>query len=72
VGTVDLSGGPEFAAADGKGSVFDNLEDESLVLKIDAPRLTVEQRWKQRLANRRAAWPWMRANPVCSLGAAAK
>ena len=44
VGTVDLGGGPEFATADGKGSVFDNLEDESLVLKIDAPKLTVEQR----------------------------
>ena len=45
-GTIDLGGGPEFATADGKGSVFDNLEDESLVLKIDARRLTVEQRWK--------------------------
>lgn len=45
-GTVDLGGGPEFAAADGTGYVFDNLEDESLVLKIDAHRMTVEQRWK--------------------------
>src|SRR5438477_3369437 len=45
-GTIDLGGGPEFATADGKGSVFDNLEDESLVLKIDARKLTVEQRWK--------------------------
>src|SRR6266849_189897 len=31
VGTVDLKGGPEFAASDGKGFVFDNLEDESQV-----------------------------------------
>lgn len=46
VGTVDLGGGPEFATADGTGYVFDNLEDESLVLKIDARKLTVEQRWK--------------------------
>lgn len=45
-GTIDLGGGPEFAASDGKGFVFDNLEDESLVLKIDARKLTVEQRWK--------------------------
>jgi DNA-binding beta-propeller fold protein YncE len=45
-GTVDLGGGPEFAAADGNGYVFDNLEDESLVLKIDARKMTVEQRWK--------------------------
>ncbi|MHB8215623.1 MAG: YncE family protein [Candidatus Sulfotelmatobacter sp.] len=44
-GTVDLGGGPEFAAADGKGTVYDNLEDESLVLKIDSRKLTVEQRW---------------------------
>jgi len=45
-GTVNLGGGPEFAAADGKGYVFDNLEDEGLVLKIDANKMTVEQRWK--------------------------
>ena len=45
-GTIDLGGGPEFATADGKGFLFDNLEDESLVLKIDARKLTVEQRWK--------------------------
>lgn len=44
-GTVDLGGGPEFAVADGKGYVFDNLEDESLVLKINAHDLKVEQRW---------------------------
>ena len=45
VGTVDLKGGPEFAAADGNGFVYNNLEDESLVLKIDSRKLTVEQRW---------------------------
>src|SRR6266404_3536193 len=45
-GTIDLGGGPEFAAADGTGYVFNNLEDKSVVLKIDARRLTVEQRWK--------------------------
>jgi DNA-binding beta-propeller fold protein YncE len=45
-GTVDLGGGPEFAAADGKGYVFNNLEDEGMVLKIDAKKMTVDQRWK--------------------------
>jgi YVTN family beta-propeller protein len=45
-GTIELGGGPEFAAADGTGYVFNNLEDQSVVLKIDARRLTVEQRWK--------------------------
>jgi YVTN family beta-propeller protein len=44
-GTVDLGGGPEFAAADGKGFVFDNLEDENQVVKINARDLKVEQRW---------------------------
>ncbi len=44
-GTIDLSGGPEFAAADGKGYVFNNLEDESLLLKINSRDLKVEQRW---------------------------
>jgi YVTN family beta-propeller protein len=44
-GTIDLGGGPEFAAADGNGFVYDNLEDESLVLKIDSRKLAVEKRW---------------------------
>ena len=44
-GTVDLGGGPEFAVSDGKGYIFDNLEDESLVVKIDAQNLKVDQRW---------------------------
>ena len=44
-GTVDLKGGPEFAAADGQGFVYNNLEDESVVVKIDANKLTVEHRW---------------------------
>ncbi len=44
-GTVDLGGGPEFAVADGSGYVYNNLEDESLVLKINSRTLKVEQRW---------------------------
>lgn len=44
-GTVDLGGGPEFAVADGSGFIYDNLEDESLVLKINSRSLKVEQRW---------------------------
>jgi YVTN family beta-propeller protein len=45
-GTVKLGGDPEFAVADGRGYVFDNLEDKNEVLKIDANKMTVEQRWK--------------------------
>jgi YVTN family beta-propeller protein len=44
-GTVDLGGGPEFAVADGSGYVYDNIEDASLVLKINSRTLKVEQRW---------------------------
>ncbi len=44
-GTVDLGGGPEFAVADGSGYVYDNVEDASVVLKINARSLKVEQRW---------------------------
>lgn len=45
VGTIDLGGGPEFATADGAGSVYVNLEDESLTLRIDSRSLTVKDRW---------------------------
>jgi YVTN family beta-propeller protein len=44
-GTIDLDGGPEFAVADGSGHVYDNLEDESLVVKINSRTLKIEQRW---------------------------
>jgi YVTN family beta-propeller protein len=45
VGTVDLGGGPEFAAADGQGYVFNNLEDQSQLVKIDARNLKAEAHW---------------------------
>jgi DNA-binding beta-propeller fold protein YncE len=44
-GTVSLGGGPEFAVSDGKGHVFNNLEDKNEVVKINSRKLTVEQRW---------------------------
>jgi YVTN family beta-propeller protein len=44
-GTIDLGGGPEFAVADGSGYVYDNVEDQGLVLKINSRSLRVEQRW---------------------------
>lgn len=45
IGTIDLGGGPEFAVADGNGYVFNNLEDENLVLKINSRTMAVEKRW---------------------------
>ncbi len=44
-GTVELGGRPEFAAADGKGSVYDNLEEENQLLKINSRDLKVNERW---------------------------
>jgi DNA-binding beta-propeller fold protein YncE len=44
-GTIDLGGRPEFAAADGQGHVYNNLEDKSIVLQIDSKNLKVLNRW---------------------------
>ncbi len=44
-GTVTLGGRPEFAAADGQGHIYNNLEDKSELLQIDAKKLTVTARW---------------------------
>jgi YVTN family beta-propeller protein len=41
LGTVALSGAPEFAQADGSGRVFVNLEDKNAVAVIDAASLKV-------------------------------
>jgi DNA-binding beta-propeller fold protein YncE len=45
-GTIALGGQPEFAAADGAGHVFVNLEDKNEVLRLDAKELKVLNRWK--------------------------
>jgi YVTN family beta-propeller protein len=45
VGTIDLGGGPEFAVADGKGSVFINLEDKGETVHIDSNALKVLHHW---------------------------
>jgi len=44
-GTIELGGQPEFAAADGDGHVFVNLEDKNMLLKLDAKKMTVLERW---------------------------
>ena len=45
VGTVPLGGRPEFAVADGEGTVFDNLEDKNEIVAIDAKSLKITARW---------------------------
>jgi DNA-binding beta-propeller fold protein YncE len=45
VGTLALGGKPEFAVADGKGSIFVNNEDTSEVIELNAQKLTETHRW---------------------------
>jgi YVTN family beta-propeller protein len=41
IGTVDLGGGPEFAVSNGKGLIYNNLEDKSSLNVIDAKTMKV-------------------------------
>jgi DNA-binding beta-propeller fold protein YncE len=43
--TIPLDGRPEFAAADGKGMVYVNIEDKSELVSIDARKATVANTW---------------------------
>jgi DNA-binding beta-propeller fold protein YncE len=45
VSTIDLGGGPEFAVADGKGTVYVNIEDKSELVAIDSNTLKIKSRW---------------------------
>jgi YVTN family beta-propeller protein len=71
-GTVNLGGGPEFAAADGKGYVFNNLEDESEVLKINSRELKVEQRWRTAPCSSPSSMAMDRANRRLFIGCRSK
>jgi DNA-binding beta-propeller fold protein YncE len=44
-GTIPVGGKPEFCVADGKGTVYANVEDTSELLAIDAATLKVLHRW---------------------------
>jgi DNA-binding beta-propeller fold protein YncE len=44
-GTVELGGRPEYAAVDGAGNVFVNIEDKNTIAKIDAKTLKVVSTW---------------------------
>lgn len=45
LGTIKLDGKPEFAASDGKGEIFVNIEDKSELTAIDANKLEVKTKW---------------------------
>ncbi len=45
LGTIKLDGKPEFAASDGKGEIFVNIEDKSELTVIDPNKLVAKSSW---------------------------
>ncbi len=45
VATIPLPGKPEFPAVDGRGTVFDNIEDKNELVRLDANTKTVTAVW---------------------------
>jgi len=45
VATLSLPGKPEFAATDGSGTIYDNIEDKSEIVRIDAKSKTITATW---------------------------
>lgn len=45
VASLPLGGAPEQAAVDGKGMIYDNLEDKNEVIAIDSRALKITSRW---------------------------
>jgi DNA-binding beta-propeller fold protein YncE len=54
-GEIPLPGKPEFAGADGRGSLYDNIEDKGLVVKIDAAKMAIVARWNLPAGNEPSA-----------------
>lgn len=44
-GTIPLGGKPEFPVSDGKGMVYDNIEDKNEIAAIDSKSLEVKAHW---------------------------
>jgi DNA-binding beta-propeller fold protein YncE len=44
-GTITLAGKPEFPVSDGKGKIYVNIEDKSLISVIDIGSMKVEKSW---------------------------
>lgn len=45
ISTIQLEGKPEFPVSDGKGKIYVNIEDKSMISKINASTLMVEESW---------------------------
>ena len=69
-GTIALGGKPEFSVADGKGSVFTNIEDTGEIVVIDAAKLTVTKRYSLSPCQDHRGWPSMRKIASSSRSAA--
>jgi len=65
-------GGPEFAVADGAGYVFNNLEDQSQVLKINSRTLRVEAHWPTAPCSSPSSMAMDRANRRLFIGCRSK
>ncbi len=44
-GTIPVGGKPEFPTSDGKGYVYDNIENKNEIVQIDAKNMTVKAHW---------------------------
>jgi len=45
VATIPLPGKPEFAVVDGKGKIYDNIEDTGEIVEIDTAKATVSKKY---------------------------
>jgi YVTN family beta-propeller protein len=45
VATISMGGRPEYAVVDGKGMIYDNIEDKNEVVALDSRANTVKARW---------------------------
>lgn len=45
LGTIKLDGKPEFAASDGKGGLWVNIEDKGELVSLDPNKLEVKEKW---------------------------
>jgi YVTN family beta-propeller protein len=45
IATIPMGGRPEYAVADGKGMIYDNIEDKNEVVALDSRTNSVKARW---------------------------
>jgi DNA-binding beta-propeller fold protein YncE len=45
IGKIELGGAPEFAVADGAGTIYINLEDKNEIVAVDSSSLRIKSRW---------------------------